>query len=227
MIKSFINKVVVDIAGFKCLSEDDSEYVFYQRIDDQNRRRYLVITESERLCESEEYNEEISNCTPNNIANLPAFDKNTDLIILLDIKESENFIDHEKDIFSIEENPYNYKKYVLYTTAEERRLLNESLFIKNSCFTSNEFTDFLENRKEFEKYKENPYNASLYGVIVKMHIKLPFLKIAGASKEKISNVNEILQLKLNEEQISDSVETILKLSEKDDLEKAIKDYINE
>lgn len=227
MIKSFINKIVVDIANFECLSKDNGEYTFYQRID-QDRRRYLVLTESERLCTSEEYNEKISNCAPQNIAKSPAFDKNTDLIVLLDIKKSENFKNHERDILSIEENPYNFKKYVLYTTEEERNLLNESLFIKeNISFNANEFTNFLENTEEFQKYSENPYSASLYGVIVKMHIKMPFLKIASSSNEKISNVNKILQLKLEEEQNSDFIESMLNLSEKDDLENAIKDYVNE
>lgn len=199
------------------LGEDN---LFYKRINGQEQR-YVAILSTKELQTPEYYNDVVLQQAPDEIKSSPAFEKNTDIIILFDLDHNDNFKDHEKAIFTIEENPYQFKKYVLYTTEEERQILTQNNGVEA-------FFTILKDETLFDEYKKQPYIASRYGLVAKFYIKIPFLKIPE-SNENISNVDDMLESGLNEDQkeLSKKMDELISDDEANDWEQVIEDYLND
>lgn len=98
------------------------------------------------------------------------FDKNVSLLIIT--KRDEDDIE-KKNIFLIEEDPYQFKKYVLTYT-------DDSLIELKKNLSSNEaesLLDLIVNEEIFEKYKNNYSNYSWLNLLFNIAHKLPFLDI--------------------------------------------------
>jgi len=225
VFKEFIERVVTTVANFKIISSDIPEYSFYKRTDN-DRVRFLVVLSVETLGSPEEYNDAILGCAPEEMKSSSAFEKNTDVVILLNINASTSkaFKTHEKKIFSIEENPYSFKKHVLYTSDAESSLI-EKRFI-NSDTLSSDLVRLLENREEFSKYKNEPYKASIYGLVAKIYIKLPFLKIESSSQSEIRDLDSMVDQALKEDSNLKFTTSMLELNE-GELELSIEKYLYE
>jgi len=157
----------IDDSGFVFI-ENIEGFSFYKKIK-ENNKRFLIVYETDSLQEVDYYNNTIKDITPIEIKSEPAFERNSDLIVLLNLKNLGDFNTHEQKIFSIEEDPYYFKKYVLYYSEEEKYILeNKSI---------NDLRDVILNRDLFNAYKKNPNYPSLYSFSARFFIKVPFLYV--------------------------------------------------
>ena len=223
MIQEFVHKILSEQEIPFDLVTEEKGFSFYQQLNGM-QKRYLVITATNELLSPDGYNHQIMELAPDVLKESPAFEKNTDLLILLDIIDSstEHFKKHEREIFLVEENPYFFKKYVLYTADEERKLLKSIQF--------SDFPALIRDRDKFEEYKSQPYNPSIYGVLAKIFIKLPFLKIPSSSIE-LNDLDELLKINLSNENLLDADNEIIdkfsNYKNLEELEKLVEDYLNE
>jgi len=207
----------IDDSGFVFI-ENIEGFSFYKKIK-ENNKRFLIVYETDSLQEVDYYNNTIKDIIPIEIKSEPAFERNSDLIILLKLDNLGDFNTHEQKIFSIEEDPYYFKKYVLYYSDEEKNILeNKSI---------NDLRDVILNRDLFNAYKKNPNYPSLYSFSARFFIKVPFLHVP---------VNEIempsIEVMLKESLLADDLVTfdddLTKIiNEKCDHVKILKEFENE
>lgn len=102
----------------------------------------------------------------------PALEKNLSLLIL---HQSKNLLDSslKQKILEIEENPYFFKKYVLYFTQNE---LN-SLFSINTSIDINFLGAQISSKSTFAAYKEKLNNETWQSLLYRIAIKIPFVKL--------------------------------------------------
>jgi len=204
--------------GFYFVSSKNG-YDFYKKIDGDDRR-FLVLHETTNLKSADSYNFEIEEMTPEELKRDPAFQKNTDLVVLLGIDSLGELFLHEKSIFSVEENPYYYKKYVLYFSPEEREFIGDLNF--------SDLSEIILNREKFKGYKSEPSKPSIYSIVARLFIKLPFLKVPVDEKE-LKDVNKILSSELSDNNLLDfdsHIESIV-MSNNGDMDLALTEYVNE
>lgn len=103
-------------------------------------------------------------------------DKNTSLLILVKVAETIKFKELKEKILSIEEDPYQFKKLVLFYSENELEALKYEIddaleeplsFIEQNIIAS----------ENFSKYKTNPTQFSWQSLIYRITHKIPFIKI--------------------------------------------------
>lgn len=124
--------------------------------------------------------------------------KNTSVIFLVKVNESKLTESEKKLIFKIEEDPYFYKKYVLWYSENEAE--NISSYIEN-------MTDNLMNKDLFENMKDSmlgkiEYNSNIhaYELLCRIFIKLPFLTLKPiyTKKNELSELKQYINKKLSQ-----------------------------
>jgi hypothetical protein len=166
------------------------------------------------------YNNTIQNIIPDEIKNEPAFERNSDLIILFKVNNLGDFNVHEQNIFSIEEDPYYFKKYVLYYSDEELKLLENK--------TLNDLQNIVLDRSLFKTYKKNPNYPSLYSFSARFFIKIPFLQVP-VNEEAMPSVDVMLRESLLESNLVefDSHLTQIIIDNDGDHTEILKEFENE
>jgi hypothetical protein len=117
-------------------------------------------------------------------------DKNTSVLFLVE--------DDNTDFFRIEEEPYNFKRYVLnYSENEYLELKKELGKNLDDINLLNKLDSIIKDRKLYKNYKENRgKKKDLYSIASKLYFKIPFLnyKFDGIKIDDInSNINETLK----------------------------------
>ena len=206
---------------------DDSGFVFFENIEGfsfykkikENNKRFLIVYETDSLREVDYYNNTIKDITPIEIKSEPAFERNSDLIILLNLKNLGDFNTHEQKIFSIEEDPYYFKKYVLYYSDEEVNLLaNKSI---------NDLKEVILNRDLFNAYKKNPNYPSLYSFAARFFIKIPFLHVP-VNEMKMPSIDVMLKESLLAKDLVTFDNNLTKIiNDKGDHTEILKEFENE
>lgn len=172
----------IDDSGFVFIENIDG-FSFYKKIKGNNKR-FLIVYDTNSLQEADYYNNKIKDIIPIEIKSEPAFERNSDFIILLNLKNLGDFNTHEKKIFSIEEDPYYFKKYVLYYSDEEKNILeNKSI---------NDLREVILDRDLFNAYKKNPNYPSLYSFAARFFIKVPFLHVP-VNEMKMQSIDVMLK----------------------------------
>ncbi len=181
----------VDIVALLGLSEnvDDGSYLSltYLSQHEGDKKRFLAIIECERVPSPQELNSLVLTHSPSEFKNDPAFSKNTDLIILFKLDHRADFQIIENKVFKIEENPYYFKKYFLYYSEEELRLISGENYKSLSSIILNDL--------KFAEYRDDPLQPSIYSISARIFIKLPFVKVPikeGDLKPINTYVNEAL-----------------------------------
>lgn len=107
--------------------------------------------------------------------NFNAIVKNTNLLILLQSDKEIN-----KEIMSIEEDEYFFKKYILKYSSKELESLNEykGTFINKIESIKNDYTGF----KKF-KQKQEFYDNNWFSLLMKLYIKIPELNLSNYRNE--------------------------------------------
>ncbi|EPR9359598.1 hypothetical protein RBI11_11120 [Acinetobacter baumannii] len=112
----------------------------------------------------------------------PTFKKNSTLIICQEYSKIER-----TTIYSLEEDPFNFKKNVITYTEEELNSLNSYLFERSIVDLTNETISKIINAKDgldFLSFKENQENKKdYYSLILKIILKLPFITYIPKEKQ--------------------------------------------
>ncbi|WII49975.1 ABC-three component system middle component 1 [Klebsiella pneumoniae] len=147
----------------------DYKSLTYFSQDSGDRKRFLAVVECENIPSPQVLNKLVLLYAPETFKSDPAFDKNTDLIILHKLRHRADFNGIESKVFGIEENPYYFKKYFLYYSEEELRLLEGHNFESVSAIVVDD--------RMFAEYRDQPLSPTLYSVAARIFIKLPFVKV--------------------------------------------------
>lgn len=173
MIKKIIEEFAIN-HGYKRVDSSSNAIGYDNQLSyliqvNGDKKRFLALYESKALTSPQELNNIVNNEAPEVFKSDPAFEKNTDLIVLHNLEHRADFKEIETKVFSIEENPYYFKKYFLYFSDAELSLLEDH--------DINSLLDVVTNEKMFSEYKESPLEPSLYSVAARILIKVPFIKV--------------------------------------------------
>lgn len=128
-------------------------------------------------------------------------DKNISLLIL--IEEDSVKLNKEFNLFvyDIEEDPYDFKKYVLPYTKSQLFLLKQKTTNENSY--TDLFQKILSNKDLFLKFKKhtNDEEVLLYDIVAKIFIKLHFLTLQ-INTLSLSNLEKEIESQLSQKQIA-------------------------
>lgn len=180
MIKNILFDAAVK-SGFSMASQEGS-YSFFKK-DSHGAERYLVYGVMEKLVPIDEVHSTILEKTPAEIRARPAFNKNCDLVLIYKVVDLEEYKKIEDAILSYEEDPFHFKKYFLYYTSNEEALVEGKGF--------SDLVSVIMDQTLFSNYKKNPLDASLYGLIARIFIKMPFLEVPRSEKDLVPLAVEI------------------------------------
>ena len=134
---------------------------------------WLVIQESDLDSLLERQPTLLSDCKK--VCQHPSLEKNLSLLVLWDTGGEISLSEMKRKVMTVEENPYFFKKYVLYFSPKELVSLNQAMAGMN-------FYDFLKSQvpsqETFSEYKGNPICQDCWQpLIYRIAIKLPFVGI--------------------------------------------------
>ncbi|MFA0189716.1 hypothetical protein CWN94_03805 [Vibrio splendidus] len=218
MIKSLVNDIASNQKyGFDFISDEDG-FSFYRKSDLDNKR-FLILHSTSSLHDADTYNAIIRDILPDELKSDSAFEKNTDFIILFEMDSLSNFSSYENKIFSIEENPYDFKKYVLYYSKEEKSIIDG--------MTYNEIREEILNRDSFKAYKSNVNFPSKYSFSARLFIKLPFLEVP-VEEEELKSIDAMLTERYVEKDLVEFDKYINKIFESNptDFNSLIEEYLD-
>jgi hypothetical protein len=223
MIKNIIEHFAIE-HGFELINnetnlENHNERLSYLIQYDGDKKRFLALFVSETIISPQELNDLVNKNSPESFKLDPAFERNTDLIILHQLDHRADFKMIENEVFNIEENPYYFKKYFLYFSKAELALLANQDF--------NSLTQVVTNVREFSQYRENPLIPSLYSIAARIFIKVPFLKVP-VKEGNLKPIKIYLDDALIEKDVHELYEGILNKKNNDESpEEIVRSLINE
>jgi hypothetical protein len=165
-----LNKLLVSAIksnDFVLINEQPDIIIFERTAGEA--KRFIIIYEASTIQNVDELHTLILNCIPQKLKEEPAFNKNTDLIIVHKLQNLSEFNKFETEILTIEEDAYFFKKYVLYYIEGEEVLLKEKSY--------EDLKNIISNQTLFDQYKANPLAPSTYSIAARIFIKLPFLDL--------------------------------------------------
>lgn len=116
----------------------------------------------------------------------PAFDKNVNLLILNKVPKLEDV--KFDNLLNIEENPYHFKKSILYYTDEELKSLNAEIGELNALTT---IETLILKDEIFEHHKTSFDANSFESLIYRIAIKIPFIKMRISQTNNLKSLEEI------------------------------------
>ena len=139
-------------------------------------------------------------------------DKNTSLIILLEFDDLDCISNNpilNKYIFDIEEDKYNFKKYVITYSKKQLNELYQIDKLEGSLMEN--INEIIYSRDNFTSFKQNPTEDSLYNLVSKLYIKLPFLKL-NPKEGQISSLKGQIKMELGRKGHDKIINKILDLN---------------
>lgn len=168
-----IDHIITILSGnspckFELVEQASEQFSFY-RATSPDYQRFLVVLHVKKLIQPSELNQWVLSNTPNQLRELPAFAKNTDVVVLFKLDNLADIVGYESEVFSLEEDGYSFKKHVLYYSEAELSLLGN--------IETNKLSDVIKDQSKFSLYKKSPLSESEYGIVSRIYIKLPFLSV--------------------------------------------------
>ncbi|PGZ90949.1 ABC-three component system middle component 1 [Bacillus sp. AFS029533] len=152
-------------------------------------------------------------------------EKNLSLLILLEVENLALSKEISSLIHDIEEDPYDFKKYMMVYTKEQVSLL-ESLLKDSGLKITSLINQILNDTSQFSKFKNNEDSneALIYDLVSKLFIKLPFLNIENQQQILPSLLEEIVECM--GEQEKNLWNSLMKLNENSEAEPSIEEILN-
>lgn len=201
-----INKIIDEaLLAHNFKKEHETDLTSFYIRESGSAIRFAILHNLDDLSSPAELNAAINQSAPDTFLSHPTFKKNCDLICIHHLNKLAEFKNHEEQIFSIEEDPHFFKKYVLYYSD------TEDAAIQN--FSYDKLVTTISDKSQFSNYKSDPLAATQYSVAAKIFIKLPFLELPFTRGELVS-----LRLQageaVTEEGLDATYTTIQKFTEK-------------
>lgn len=142
-------------------------------------------------------------------------EKNLSLLLLIELDSLSYSKEIATLIYDLEEDPYDFKKYVLTYTKKQVALL-ESYNDSTEGNILLSLNNILNDISMFSKFKNNEDSDEvlIYDLVSKLFIKIPFLNIEN-NQQSISNLNEEIVKGIEERDIP-LWESLMKLNETTD-----------
>lgn len=142
-------------------------------------------------------------------------EKNLSLLLLIELDSLSYSKEIATLIYDLEEDPYDFKKYVLTYTKQQVALL-ESYNDSTEGNILLSLNNILNDISMFSKFKNNEDSDEvlIYDLVSKLFIKIPFLNIEN-NQQSISNLNEEIVKGIEERDIP-LWESLMKLNETTD-----------
>lgn len=181
----------------------------YKLSEKTNKTKYWLIIELDNLSNIKLQNKWFTLCTEaNKDKQLP---KNISLLILHRISESVDLLKLKKDVLNIEEDPYLFKKYVLYYRDTEMSNFNKQAGTK----TPNEFLKTtLVNEECFSEYKRNSTKYIWQSLVYRLANKIPFVKIQINESEGLESLFESNNRAIEKNHLEEFDENVFKVIDK-------------
>ncbi len=142
-------------------------------------------------------------------------DKNLSMLVCIEMSELENEEKIINGIYNIEEDQYNFKKYVLTYSA------NQEIELKEKTSQEMNVTKFLQevviDVNKFELFKQEVNKEALYSLVSKLFIKIPILTLNKVSIPLV-NLKEIIEESLKEDSLIGLAIRILELDQLKDMD---------
>jgi hypothetical protein len=151
-------------------------------ISNDDRKYYWLVVEQSDISRVLELQDEWFEKSKNQI-DTKEFDKNTSLLVLANNDKNEI---KKKEILLIEEDPFQFKKYVLLFTSDILKQLLEQTENGNP----EKILELIVNESVFNNYKRNYSEPSWRHLLYNLAHKLPFLKINVEVNKTLDNLFE-------------------------------------
>lgn len=152
----------------------------------------------------------------------PTFDKNANLLILNKVESLSNI--NQNFLLRIEENPYHFKKNILYYSEEEKmKLINALGDSKVLSVIESKILD----EKTFEVHKQNFDGNDFESLIYRIAIKIPFIKINAKQTNNLKSLEEINSRSLQNNKLNELLLTDFFSLTEDELSEINEEYIFE
>ena len=123
-----------------------------------------------------------------------ALDKNITVLILWNTGGNLNIADMKRKVMAVEEDPYYFKKHVLYFSTDELESLDKII-------AQDSLSEFLQNniasQNVFNKYKEDPLSHEWQSLLYRISIKIPFVDIDIGFSDGLTSLFENNQKELD------------------------------
>lgn len=151
-------------------------------ISNKNRKYYWLVVEQSGVSKVLELQDEWFEKCKERI-NAKEFDKNTSMLILAN--NDGNKI-KKKEILLVEEDPYQFKKYVLLFTSD----ILKQLLAQTENGNPEKILDLIVDENVFNNYKNNYSVPNWRHLLYNLAHKLPFLKINVEINQDLGNLFE-------------------------------------
>lgn len=151
-------------------------------------------------------------------------EKNLSMLILLEVESLELSPKINSLIYDIEEDPFDFKKYVLVYTREQVVKL-KSLIGTTDGHVVNFLNLFLNDSTKFSQFKRHEHSDDtlVYDLVSKLFIKLPFLNMHNSQQNLTNLYKEIVDS--IEEQDKKLWESLFKLADDTESEPSIEQIL--
>lgn len=229
ILKNIFEEENFEIKRFDVEERIDSNYIDFQKsffcLSKKERKKseyYLVVFLDKPDCEN--LNDLIENKSDEFFVEIQymdcytgEMDKNTSLLVCIELEDLNINKNFKKKIFDIEEDQYDFKKYVLTYTKKQLKLLKNK-YRNEDIKLINYLNLIINNNDLFKEFKLNPKKETEYNLVSKLLIKLPFLILKNNSDKKLKNLSKKIQEKLKGNDLKELAEKILDIEENEDLE---------
>jgi hypothetical protein len=129
-------------------------------------------------------------------------DKNTSAIYLLLFNNIERLNNYRNEVYSIEESPNYFKRYVLPYTLNQLNKLNDELSQFPDRSIDEALCKIVDTEENYFRLVEGKDLESTYGLVVRMFSKLPFLQYKFKAELAPEPIEKQVERNLKEEQIN-------------------------
>ena len=179
-----IINVLFESYGF--LAKEVGNAKFYSMNETNNKMSFwLVIQEANLDSLLDKQLTLFSDCKK--VCQHSSLEKNLSMLVLWDTGGNLDLKTMKRKVMALEEDPYFFKKYVLYSSSSERHGLNEVVgdqdiheFIKSK----------IASQEIFSQYKENPISQNWQSLLYRIAIKTPFVEIDIEPSEGLNSLFE-------------------------------------
>ncbi|RRS07464.1 hypothetical protein EAG18_17095 [Pseudoalteromonas sp. J010] len=200
MINQIIDEALI---AHEFVREHETAFTKFYRREKGSAIRFVALHKLDKLSSPTEVNAAINQSAPDSFLSHPTFRKNCDLVCIHHLNKLAEFKDHEEQIFAIEEDPHFFKKYILYYSDTEETAIEGCSY--------RDLLEIIEDKNQFNNYKNDPLAATQYSVVAKIFIKLPFLELPF-TREKLVSLRLQASEAVSEEGLDDTYATIQKLT---------------
>jgi hypothetical protein len=140
------------------------------------------------------------------------WEKNITLIIVLDCTQYDPRLEEEssKSLFDFEENPYSFRKNILFYKDEELTAFNAEVKEKKLIDSLDEI---ILSKDYFSAYKNDKNSLSLiYSLVSQLYVKIPFLNLPASNNiQQLNNLSDTINSELEKDKLRVLKDKLLEL----------------